>query len=115
LPRRFGIGGALVIARGLHLAMLACLVMLAVQFHIGLVSWLGVALVALLLAYEHSLVKPNDLSHVDAAFFTVNGYVSMLFFLFWGADIFLIRRGGDNGDFCRGRLSEAGARKGACR
>jgi len=94
LPRRFGIGGALVIARGLHLAMLACLVMLAVQFHIGLVSWIGVALVALLLAYEHSLVKPNDLSHVDAAFFTVNGYVSMLFFLFWGADIFLIRRGG---------------------
>jgi len=94
LPRRFGIGGALVIARGLHLAMLACLVMLAVQFHIGLVSWIGVALVALLLAYEHSLVKPNDLSRVDAAFFTVNGYVSMLFFLFWGADIFLIRRGG---------------------
>ena len=45
-------------------------------------------------AYEHGLVKPNDLSRVDAAFFTVNGYISVLFFLFWGADILFIRKGG---------------------
>jgi 4-hydroxybenzoate polyprenyltransferase len=44
----------------------------------------------LLLAYEHSLVKAGDLSRVDAAFFTVNGYVSVLFFLFWAADIYFL-------------------------
>ena len=42
-----------------------------------------------LLIYEHSLVKPNDFSRVNAAFFTMNGYVSVLFFVFWAADIFL--------------------------
>ncbi len=94
LPRRFGIQGALRIARGLHLAMLACLALLAAQFHLGPVSWAGVMVVALLLAYEHGLVKPDDLSRVDAAFFTVNGYISVLFFLFWGADILFIRKGG---------------------
>lgn len=94
LPRRFGIQGALRIARGLHLAMLGCLALLAVQFNLGPVSWAGVAAVTLLLAYEHRLVKPDDLSRVDAAFFTVNGYISVLFFLFWGADILFIRKGG---------------------
>jgi len=49
--------------------------------------------VAALLAYEHSLVKPHDLSRVNAAFFTVNGYVSVLFFGFWAADILLLRSG----------------------
>jgi 4-hydroxybenzoate polyprenyltransferase len=94
LPRRFGIEGALLIARALHLAMLGCLALLGVQFNLGPVSWAGVAVVALLLAYEHRLVKPDDLSRVDAAFFTVNGYISVLFFLFWGADILFIRKGG---------------------
>jgi 4-hydroxybenzoate polyprenyltransferase len=46
-----------------------------------------------LLVYEHSLVKPHDLSRVDAAFFTMNGYVSVLFFLFWAADILLLKPG----------------------
>ena len=53
----------------------------------------GIAAVAALLVYEHSLVKPHDLSRVNAAFFTMNGYVSVLFFLFWAADILLIKRG----------------------
>ena len=53
----------------------------------------GVASIVALLVYEHSLVKPNDLSRVDAAFFTMNGYVSVLFFLFWAADIFLLKPG----------------------
>jgi len=48
-----------------------------------------VAAILALLVYEHSLVKPHDLSRVNAAFFTMNGYVSVLFFLFWAADIFL--------------------------
>jgi 4-hydroxybenzoate polyprenyltransferase len=48
-------------------------------------AWAGITVVAALLAYEHSLVKADDLSKLDAAFFTVNGYISMLFLLFWGA------------------------------
>jgi 4-hydroxybenzoate polyprenyltransferase len=50
-------------------------------------AWLGIAVVAALLGYEHSLVKPNDLSKLNAAFFTVNGYISILFLLFWGAAV----------------------------
>jgi 4-hydroxybenzoate polyprenyltransferase len=93
LPRRFGIAGALWIARLFHLAMLASLVVLFAVFSLGPLSLVGIAVVLLLIGYEHSLVSPRDLSRVDAAFFTVNGYVSMLFLLFWGADIFLFRGG----------------------
>ena len=53
----------------------------------GALSLAGVEAVTGLLIYEHSLVKANDLSRVDAAFFTLNGYVSMLFFVFWAADV----------------------------
>jgi 4-hydroxybenzoate polyprenyltransferase len=88
LPRRFGISRALLISRGLHLAMIGCLLMLAASFHLHWLSVAGIAAVIALLLYEHSLVKPGDLSRVNAAFFTVNGYVSVLFFLFWAADIY---------------------------
>jgi 4-hydroxybenzoate polyprenyltransferase len=89
IPRRFGIGRALLIARFLHAGMIVCLLALIASFHLGLLSLAGVAAVVALLIYEHALVKPNDLSRVNAAFFTVNGYVSMLFFAFWAADILL--------------------------
>jgi 4-hydroxybenzoate polyprenyltransferase len=89
LPRRFGIAGALWISRALHLGMLLCLVMLVESFALGALAWAGVLAVACLLAWEHRLVKANDLSRVDAAFFTMNGYVSVIFFLFWAGDIFL--------------------------
>ncbi len=88
IPRRFGVRGALLIARLLHVAMIACLAALVASFHLGSLSIAGVLAVVLLLVYEHGLVKPNDLSRVNAAFFTVNGYVSLLFFVFWAADIF---------------------------
>ena len=91
LPKRFGMSGALWIARSFHLAMIACLVALATSFELGWLSWIGIAAIVLMLAYEHSLVKASDLSRVDAAFFTVNGYVSVLFFLFWAADIYFLR------------------------
>ena len=91
LPRRFGIARALLIARWLHLAMVACLLMLVASFQLHWLSVTGIAAVIALLLYEHSLVKPNDLSRVNAAFFTINGYVSMLFFLFWAADIYFLR------------------------
>ena len=55
--------------------------------HLGGLALGGVAVIMALLVYEHSLVKPNDLSRVIAAFFTMNGYVSVLFFLFWAADV----------------------------
>ena len=87
LPGRLGIAGALTMARVLHLAMLVCLVMLLRTFALGTLGVAGIAAVAGLLVYEHSLVKPDDLSRVNAAFFTVNGYVSVLFFVFWAADV----------------------------
>jgi 4-hydroxybenzoate polyprenyltransferase len=92
IPRRFGVRGALRISRLLHVAMIACLLALIYSFHLGLMSIGGVIAVLILLVYEHGLVKPDDLSHVNAAFFTVNGYVSVLFFLFWAADILLHRK-----------------------
>ena len=93
IPRRLGVGGALWVARALHVAMPGCLLALVHSFQLGAASLAGVAAVALLLLYEHRLVKAADLSRVDAAFFTVNGYVSVLFLLFWAADILLIRNG----------------------
>ncbi len=93
LPRRLGIAGALWVARLFHLAMIACLLVLARSFELGAASLAGVVFIAGLLAWEHRLVKPEDLSKVDAAFFTVNGYVSVLFFFFWAADILWLGRG----------------------
>jgi 4-hydroxybenzoate polyprenyltransferase len=55
--------------------------------HLGGIARAGVAAVAVLLVYEHALVRPSDLSRVNAAFFTINGYISVLFFLTWAADI----------------------------
>lgn len=90
LPRRFGIAGALWIARLFHLVMIACLIALSVSFQLGWLSLAGIGAVVLLLLYEHSLVKADDLSRVNAAFFTVNGYVSVLFFSFWAADMYFL-------------------------
>jgi len=91
IPKRFGIARALGIARAMHLAMVALLIWLATTFHLAWPAWVGIAVVALLLGYEHSLVKPNDLSKMNAAFFTVNGYISLLFLLFWGVATLVAR------------------------
>jgi 4-hydroxybenzoate polyprenyltransferase len=91
IPNRFGIARALDIARVMHLAMIALLIWLASVFHLAWPAWLGIAIVALLLGYEHSLVKPDDLSKMNAAFFTVNGYISLLFLIFWGAAVVIAR------------------------
>lgn len=85
IPRRFGISRALAIARMLHVLMAGLLMWLAWSFHLGWLAWAGIGIVAVLLTYEHSLVKPSDLSKINAAFFTVNGYISLIFLLFWGA------------------------------
>jgi 4-hydroxybenzoate polyprenyltransferase len=91
LPQRYGIPGALWISRLFHAAMVFCLLALVASFRLGWLSLAGIAAVIALLIYEHALVRANDLSRVNAAFFTVNGYVSMLFFLFWAADIYFVK------------------------
>src|SRR5271170_4710679 len=85
VPKRFGIANALLIARALHVGAVALLCWLAASFALPWPAWLGVAVAAALLTYEHSLVKADDLSKLDAAFFAMNGYISISFLLFWGA------------------------------
>lgn len=89
LPARLGIGRALMLARLFHIAMIAALFLLARSLAAGAAAWAGIAVTAALLAWEHRLVRADDLSRVDAAFFTVNGWVGVLFFGFWAADILL--------------------------
>jgi 4-hydroxybenzoate polyprenyltransferase len=85
MPKRFGIATSLWIARVMHVGVIALLAWLAASFALPWPAWTGIAVVAALLAYEHSLVKADDLSQLDAAFFTLNGYISISFLLFWGA------------------------------
>jgi 4-hydroxybenzoate polyprenyltransferase len=79
---RFGERGTFLGARGLHLLAIAALVVAGLGLDVGFFYWLGVASVALLLGYEHGLVRPGDLRRLDAAFFTVNGVISLAFFAF---------------------------------
>ena len=84
---RFGERGAFAGARTLHLATLALLVAAGAGLHVGVLYWLGVVAVGCLLLYEHSLVRPGDLRRLDAAFFTMNGVISVAFFVFVLADV----------------------------
>jgi 4-hydroxybenzoate polyprenyltransferase len=86
LVTRFGVRTDFLAARALHLATVACLVAAGLGLSVGPLYWLGVALVAGLLAYEHSLVRPDDLRRLDTAFFTMNGVISVGFFVFVLAD-----------------------------
>ena len=81
LPAALGVAGAFRVARVLHVVMLALSVWLIHLFGLGVVAWVGLALVAALLGYEHSIVSPGDLSRMNAAFFTLNGFVSIVFFV----------------------------------
>jgi 4-hydroxybenzoate polyprenyltransferase len=87
LPRYFGIRAALVIARLFHVIMLLLLIALVITFGLGKFAIAGVVAVAILLAYEHSLVSSHDLSKLNAAFFTMNGVISVVFFVFVAADL----------------------------
>ncbi len=79
---RFGVSGAFWGARLLHVATVALLAAVGLGLGLGWLYWLGVVAVAVLLGYEHSLVRPGDLRRLDAAFFTVNGVISVVFFAF---------------------------------
>jgi 4-hydroxybenzoate polyprenyltransferase len=89
IPCRFGVRAALYTSAVLHVIMLALLGLVARMENLGWVAGLGLVAVAVLLAYEHALVKPSDLSRINAAFFTVNGYISLLFFATWAADVWI--------------------------
>jgi 4-hydroxybenzoate polyprenyltransferase len=80
IPARLGVPGALAASALLHLVTIAALYALAPVAHLGLPYIFGVALVTALLVYEHAIVRPSDLSRLDVAFFTLNGYVSVAFF-----------------------------------
>jgi 4-hydroxybenzoate polyprenyltransferase len=83
---RFGEGGAFWGARFLHVLTVALLVAAGLGLDVGFFYWLGVTMVAGLLVYEHSLVRPGDLRRLDTAFFTMNGVISLAFFAFVLAD-----------------------------
>ena len=84
---RFGERGAFAAARVLHLATIGFLTAAGLGLDVGLLYWIGVGIVASLLVYEHSLVRPGDLRRLDAAFFTMNGVISLAFFVFVLADV----------------------------
>ncbi len=91
VPQAFGLEAAFWIARVMHVCMIGALMALVRLFGLGWVSLVGVGAVALLLAYEHSIVSPKDLRRMNAAFFTLNGVISVVFFCFVAADV-LVRR-----------------------
>ena len=86
-PRRWGVGRALILSRLLHAAMILALLAVGRLLHLGLIYHLGVLGTAALLAYEHTLIRADDLSRVNRAFFTINGYVSIFLLLATAADL----------------------------
>ena len=89
IPRYFGIRQALRIARLFHVFMLVLLMGLVVVFGLGKLAVIGLVVVMLLLVYEHSLVSPTNLSKLNAAFFTMNGVISVVFLAFIAGDLLL--------------------------
>ena len=87
VPQAFGLAGAFWIARAMHLGMAVLLFVLLHVFGLGMIAMVGMVLVLVLLAYEHSIISPNDLRRMNAAFFTLNGVFSVVFFVSVAADI----------------------------
>ena len=82
IPERFGIKDALLFSRVFHLITWGLLAFTGIIFDLGIFYWIGMAVACGLFIYEHSLVKPNDLSRLDTAFFNMNGYISITVFAF---------------------------------
>ncbi|WP_158824334.1 UbiA-like polyprenyltransferase [Granulicella sp. S156] len=87
VPQAFGLEGAFWIARLMHLSMVALLFVLLHAFGLGMIALAGIILVIVLLAYEHVIISPHDLRRMNAAFFTLNGVISVVFFAFVAADV----------------------------
>jgi 4-hydroxybenzoate polyprenyltransferase len=89
VPRYFGIAKSLYVARVFHITMVVLLISLVLAFGLGKPAMAGIVIVALLLTYEHSLISPHDLSKLNAAFFTMNGVISIVFLVCMAADVLL--------------------------
>lgn len=89
IPARFGITTALAISAVLHVVTVAALAGLATSAHLGALYLFGVAIIAGILIWEHAILRPTDLSRLDMAFFSLNGYVSVAFLIFTAADLWL--------------------------
>jgi 4-hydroxybenzoate polyprenyltransferase len=89
VPSSYGIPAAFAFARAMHIAMLGLLLWLVSLFHLGALAFTGIALVAALLLYEHLIISPRDLRRLNAAFFTMNGVIAMVFLAFVAADLWL--------------------------
>jgi 4-hydroxybenzoate polyprenyltransferase len=87
IPQKFGIKNALTISRMFHLFTWVLLAVTGCIFDAGVIYFAGIGLVGLLLLYEHSLVKEKDLSNLDRAFFNMNGYISVVVFVFTFVDL----------------------------
>ena len=87
LPASLGTSRAFWVARGLHVVMIALALWLTHLFALGFLSWIGIGAVAALLLYEHTIISPADLRRMNAAFFTTNGLISVIFFVFITVDI----------------------------
>ena len=91
VPQAFGVNTAFLIARAMHVGMLLMLCWLIVLFGLGKMAVFGVGVVPLLLLYEHLIISPKDMRRMNAAFFTLNGVISVVFFAFVAADVLLRR------------------------
>jgi 4-hydroxybenzoate polyprenyltransferase len=91
IPARFGIRNSLWIARFFHLQAFLVLILLYFDLGLGWLSLAGVLAVGALLVYQHTLVRPNDLSRMNAAFFTTNAFVSVILFVTFGGAVFLAK------------------------
>jgi 4-hydroxybenzoate polyprenyltransferase len=91
IPARFGVARSLWMARLFHIQAWVVLLILYLVSGLGIVALVGVGLVALLLVYQHTIVRPNDLSRMNAAFFTTNAFVSIILFATFGTAVFLNR------------------------
>jgi 4-hydroxybenzoate polyprenyltransferase len=91
VPAAFGLEGAFWIARAMHLGMLVLLFVMVHVFGLGTIATVGMCVVAALLGYEHAIVRPRDLRRMNAAFFLLNGIISVVFSLAVAADVFVRR------------------------
>jgi len=91
VPAAFGLEGAFWIARAMHLGVAVLLFVMLHVFGLGVIALVGMCLVVVLLAYEHMIISPRDLTRMNAAFFTLNGIISVVFFVSVAADVLLRR------------------------
>lgn len=89
IPVRLGEKGAILLGKVLHGLMVGLLLLLPQGLPLGMIYYAGIAVISLMIAWEHHLVKPGDLSRLDAAFFNMNGYISVTIFCFTLADVLI--------------------------